>query len=357
LASTLPASDFRKSLLKGAQPMFYSHHLRVKYGLPEFGAIHHAPIKAQPKPIPARRPIQFHTPAPKPVAVKAPVAAKAPTTFHRSPKQVPRPGTPTASSSQGSGAAAPSGGGSSGGGSAPSAPEGGSGDTYNITIAPDDDSEAEPVEPESTDDDAYWAQTGFGTIGGKYSAFELSELIAAKDTEVANVQNAFDQFKVEWAAKDAQAFGAWSGQWYDFITAYVNARSAANTKIQSVLASGNNPNTEVADDEYRAVLRALQPVEHSVTEGSFQDLYNRLSDAGASGLLKQAEVSNPVPQPAKNHDVDLQRLQAVDTLIKQGESAARTSFPWVTTALVVGGVILAWPLVLPILMPKGALVR
>lgn len=171
-------------------------------------------------------------------------------------------------------------------------------------------------------------------IDNMYTIAELDDLLAAKDVEMGAIDK-------EWKAwvtgqPTTPEIAQWQSDYNGLFSRYAAAKSDANTAI-SLAEITVLPNTAIpADAQYKEVLRALQQTDGVVSQGDFQDLWNRLTSMTGAPIPEP-----PVPQPTKGSDLDLTAYQgatAVTKVVDKGLAAAQ-GVNW-THVAVVGAVAL-----------------
>ena len=154
-------------------------------------------------------------------------------------------------------------------------------------------------------------------IGNNYSVAELIDLVAAKDTELANIDKLFAEVQSK-PFDLTDISNRLSALKRRYQTARVNAEKAiADGRLAFAI-----PNSMImADSEYRAVLSALNPrwQEHtwSSGDGSIEDIDDALMHLGAT-----RSGATPIPQPSSGSDFDLNQMHAANTAITMAEGAA-----------------------------------
>jgi hypothetical protein len=147
-----------------------------------------------------------------------------------------------------------------------------------------------------------------GTVLGDPSVAELIDLVAAKDYEIAQLEQAYADFSPTWVQKDSAAYVAWVNDWTALKTRYAIARSSAETDISIAKISPVPNNAINAKTTYNGILFAMSPVPNTVSTGSLQDIYNRITAAG--GKVDMSKV----PQPKPGTDLDLNLLNTLKPL-------------------------------------------
>jgi hypothetical protein len=154
------------------------------------------------------------------------------------------------------------------------------------------------------------------TIFGQHTVSELRELLKAKETQINDVQAAFDAFSPQWKKQDQPSWSAWSVDWNNFGQRFMSARAKANLVLLRPL-SGVADTTIPAESEYQGILRALTAKEGTFTDTDFQGLHNRL----VAAQKKPIDFSN-TPQPtAGDADLQLRNALAPVDVIAQAKNA------------------------------------
>lgn len=145
----------------------------------------------------------------------------------------------------------------------------------------------------------------FGSVFGANTQGDLTDLIAAKDVNIAQVDAAYKEYVSAWSGKEAAAAHQWELEWNALKARYAKAKDAAQVEgLKHMFVT----------DAYKSVLRSLQAVDSKVSPGDLVDLVGRLNDAGKSFAM-------PTPQPGKG--LDDVALVAADTITKQLDEVAR----------------------------------
>lgn len=152
---------------------------------------------------------------------------------------------------------------------------------------------------------------------GNYEAGDLQDLIRAKDFELTTLQNAYVA-----RGGNAAVFSTgggpgtptvdpdptWAADTTAMVQRYDRARAAALAAISAVIHLGTY------NDEYTAIVRALQRVDKVVSPGDLQDVWTRLASA-------QVIAEGRAPQPG-TPDAQLLAYQTVDRGIRAAEKKA-----------------------------------
>lgn len=149
-----------------------------------------------------------------------------------------------------------------------------------------------------------------GEIMTDYNAAELRELLAAKNVDLSNNEQAASAFETTWAASDAGSAAMWWTDWATMRDAYNRAQDDANSYLSYVtndesLAFGTTKDTDYdATASYSEVLTALNSSwqENTPAPGSFDDLVARLDAAMASLNYVSPVKPQPIPQPNPAND-------------------------------------------------------
>jgi hypothetical protein len=183
------------------------------------------------------------------------------------------------------------------------------------------------------------AQHSTGTLFGKWTVAELKDLLAEKNRLVAETESALSTVQSQWLARNPAEANDWLRDWQAFKTRYAAAVANAGS-IPWAQFSLAPESYLIADDAYKAVLRALSPVPNTVTKGSLQDLINRLSNAGG-------RVNHDAIQPRRGTDADLNWYKRADTmartldpfgLLNPNAPKGEVKNKWATIGLVAAGV-------------------
>lgn len=190
----------------------------------------------------------------------------------------------------------------------------------------------------------------FGTVMGEHTVAELKDLLAAKDVEIARVEQAYQ--KILDQGPPTQAVVQWKNDWDSFRTRWNSAKKDAQDAID---AWGYNlfvpDNMAIVESQYVGVVKALSqayPELHTIP-GDFVDLSARLTELG--GVVD----SGPIPQPKPGSDFDLNALHnatAITTVIDQAGHAIQPFLPGKKTLILVAiGLGLGLVLLPRVLMP------
>lgn len=136
------------------------------------------------------------------------------------------------------------------------------------------------------------------TILGHQTISELKDLINAKDTNLAQVQKAYDEYASTWTAKDSVAASQWASEWANLKNQYAQARAKAETSFTSAALTPIADKNIPAQDSWDAVIHSLQLIPGTVSKGDLVELVGRLNDAGK-------QFAMPTPQPRRGEDTDL----------------------------------------------------
>jgi len=135
---------------------------------------------------------------------------------------------------------------------------------------------------------------------GQYTISDLKALLAAKTHDVNALSDAFKAFHAEWARKDGAALANWLTDWGAFWNRWQTALSNAKTIIATSNVSPIPASQFLADGAYKSVLRALTRTQGQIQKGDFQDLYSRLSRAGA-----QVDMTGAPQTSTRDLDLDM----------------------------------------------------
>lgn len=145
----------------------------------------------------------------------------------------------------------------------------------------------------------------FGTIFGYHSVAELKDLVAAKDVAMRNLAKRVEEV----AGSGKLDFSTFTPAYSALITRFANARAKAQKAIDDAVDAWRDPSMISAEDEWNGLLTALNARWKDYTwspgDGSLDDLYGRVIDAGSTGTQDE-----PTPQPRPGTDVDLNALAA-----------------------------------------------
>ena len=163
------------------------------------------------------------------------------------------------------------------------------------------------------------------TIAGQHSVTELKALLANKDSELADMAKAVDEFGDTWKSQDPNAFNAWNKQYltlkYLYNKAYVLAKAEIFAgELTPFISDDNIP----AETGYQQIISSLQQTPGVVSSGDFQDLFNRIQAARNSAGLPAYEET-PLVQPTKGSDTDLNLLQSADQAAKALDKAGKAA--------------------------------
>ena len=145
---------------------------------------------------------------------------------------------------------------------------------------------------------------------GQHTATELSELLTAKDGDLASLEKAYRAFDAQWMRDDRNADNAWLKDYNALKARYAKARADAAATVSADDVWDPLPNTVIlVNGDYDAVVRSLQAVEGITAPGDFQGLWSRLQNAQNASLAKRGQppvqlAEAPVPQP-RSEDADL----------------------------------------------------
>jgi hypothetical protein len=147
--------------------------------------------------------------------------------------------------------------------------------------------------------------TCFGTVLGYHTVAELKDLVAAKDAAMRNLARRLGEVSDSPKFDTASFIPAYNA----LISRYTIARDAAQKAIDAAADAWRSPSLIVAEEEWNNLLSALNPRWKENTwapgDGSLEDLYGRVTDAGSIGTYDE-----PTPQPQQGTDVDFNVLQA-----------------------------------------------
>jgi len=156
-------------------------------------------------------------------------------------------------------------------------------------------------------------------VFGNIEAGDVQDLIRAKDFELTTLRNAyvarggsaavFTTAGGPSSAADPDA--TWSADATAVVQRYDQARAAA---LKAIAGSLGIPVVSNFNDEFRAIVRALQRVDKVVSPGDLQDVWTRLAHS-------QAIAEGKAPQPG-TPDAQLLAFQTVDRGIRQAEAGA-----------------------------------
>jgi hypothetical protein len=198
---------------------------------------------------------------------------------------------------------------------------------------------------------------GFGTVVGYHTVAELQDLVASYDAILRNVARRLGEVS---DSPDKESFLTA----YNTLTARYNAaRAAAQVAIDDAVNAWRPADMIVAEEEWNNLLSAVNPRWKEYTwspgDGSIQDLYSRVIDAGATGAYDE-----PIPQPRPGTDVDLNTLQATTQATQAIEGVGhRAASLFDTKHLIAYGllggafVIFVLPRLMLLGMPGGMLLR
>lgn len=151
------------------------------------------------------------------------------------------------------------------------------------------------------------------SVLGFHSVAETKELLAAKDYDIKQVQDAFEAFAPEWLRNDPLTAADWTSDWNTFGVRYSAAKTGAVIGMAALNAASPlvPENLVPAEPFWNGILRALSKTPGFVQRGDFQDLHNRL----VSAQNKPVDFSGQ-PQPTNASDADLAVFQASDATLK-----------------------------------------
>ena len=184
------------------------------------------------------------------------------------------------------------------------------------------------------------------TILGQHSVTELKSLLAAKDSEIADMDKAFTTFGPTWSKADGPTYRAWFLAYTLFKSAYniawVEAKAAILAGELVPFVSDDNIPAETA---YQGVMYTVlnTGTDGKVNPGGLQDLFDQIQAAQKNaGVAQYTETA--IVQPPKGSDTDLAALQAANAAAKAIEdakkkAAAAASSPY-AKGLLIGGIAL-----------------
>lgn len=138
------------------------------------------------------------------------------------------------------------------------------------------------------------------TILGQHTVSELRDLVTDKDSQMAQVQSAYD-------ANASRVDSSWLSDWNALKSRYASARNAASVVMTLAKTSPIPDSTLPAEDTYQAILTALTKTPGSYTDQDWQGLYNRLT--AAIGSAPPVVAVQPV-----STDVDLNTFNAANSV-------------------------------------------
>lgn len=159
----------------------------------------------------------------------------------------------------------------------------------------------------------------FGTVMGYHTVAELQDLVASYDAVLRNIARRLGE------VSNAPNFDKESFlSVYNALTArYATARAAAQAAIDDAVNAWRSPEMIVAEEEWNNLLSSLNPRWKEYTwspgDGSLDDLYNRVIEAGSVGAYDE-----PIPQPRPGTDVDFNALQATTHATQAIEGVGQT---------------------------------
>ncbi len=198
------------------------------------------------------------------------------------------------------------------------------------------------------------------TILGSHTVAEVDDLIAAKDTDLAD-------FATKRAALSSAPDATWDADFAALQSRYSSARTTYQV-MRPILASAILfvPNSMIAaEDQYQAILSALYnrppppqgstPVySDTVYPGGFQDLADRMLHSAdpTTGAPVMVDESN-IPQPTAT-DVDLNTFNALQHLPGGNLPSVIPWWVWAAGGVVIVGLggAIVMPLLAPILLSR-----
>lgn len=148
-------------------------------------------------------------------------------------------------------------------------------------------------------------------IAGQHTVAELRELLAAKDFDIAAVQDVANAALGPWHTTNPGEATAWGIDWAKLLARYGIAKGDAELAIAAAAIAVLTPDNLIpAESPWRAVLHALTPTPGVLTPDSFQGLVMRLQ-----GWLGHPLDFTGQPQPTST-DADLVAFQATDSALK-----------------------------------------
>lgn len=159
----------------------------------------------------------------------------------------------------------------------------------------------------------------FGTILGYHSVDELKDLVAAKDATLRNLARRLEEV----SGLGQLDLNTFTPAYNILVARYTTARAKAQKAIDDAIDAWRPLNMISAEDEWNDLLTSLNPRWKEYTwspgDGSIEDLYDRVANAGSTGVNDE-----PTPQPRPNTDADFNVLTATTHVTQALESASTT---------------------------------
>ena len=175
------------------------------------------------------------------------------------------------------------------------------------------------VPVETAKDENMTQSAAFGTILGYHSVDELKDLIAAKDTDLRNLARRLEEV----SGSGQLDLATFTPAYNTLVARYTTARANAQKAIDNAIDAWRPLNMISAENEWNGLLTSLNSRWKEYTwspgDGSLDDLYNRVIEAGSTGVNDE-----PTPQPRPNTDADFNVLTATTHVTQALESASTT---------------------------------
>jgi hypothetical protein len=198
-------------------------------------------------------------------------------------------------------------------------------------------------------------EAAFGTILGYHSVAELRDLVTAKDATMRNLARRLGEVS-DSGRLDLDTF---LPAYNELVARYANARAKAQRAIDDASEAWRPLDMISAENEWNDLLTSLNPRWKDYTwspgDGSIDDLYDRVAQAGAVGAYDEG-----IPQPQQGTDVDLNALAATTHVTQALEGAAGTfSKERLILYSVLGGLLAVFvlPRLMLLGMPGGMLLK
>lgn len=172
------------------------------------------------------------------------------------------------------------------------------------------------------------------TIFGSYTVAELIDLLAAKDYEIGQIQQAID------SRHGNPVDATFAADWKAVQDRYNAAKTVANAAIALAKVTPGPNSMILADSEYQGVLKAVKQDPSTITKGDLQDIHNRLDAAGSTPVYPK------MPQPDPDSDFEENAIKTLDKL--PGGGPPSPPMPWWKKALIGAGGVVALGVVIKI---------
>jgi len=190
-----------------------------------------------------------------------------------------------------------------------------------------------------------WQRTpvGLGTILTWHTVHELSDLVAALQFQVDQIDAAYNAAKSAWSAADNAGFLSWETAYNSALTVWVPVRERARAVIVATAATGNDwdwvPTIEITgEDSFDSVAKAFKP---------FVELDRELRQSAAFPKADLPTYAG-TPQPTAP-DFDLATYQIADSTMQAIKKAAgslqaklEVAAPWLALGAAAIGLTALW---------------